>query len=147
MSSYQYRKSHSGDKTQWDFLYQGSHSLERTKFRAFSSFFPGKYTLFPGEFNSFEPRKNGRYFADSILKTISLTQMSIYWFNFQSNVLLCVQSTVHQHLFTVRYAWYIKLITVYTHASSCDIPVFMCSPHLIACYFQNLYVPMTYLRH
>ena len=47
--------------------------------------------------------KNGWYFADSILNTF-FTQMSIYWFNCQSNVLLCVQSTVHQQLFSQIYS-------------------------------------------
>ena len=49
-------------------LGQGSHSMERTKFRAFSRFFPGKNAIFQGEFNSLGPRQNGRHSADGIFK-------------------------------------------------------------------------------
>ena len=49
-------------------------------------------------------------------------------------------SVFHQHYIStclVRCALYIQLITVYTCASSCVIPVFMFSQHLIACFFSN----------
>ena len=49
-------------------------------------------------------------------------QMLIYWFECQLNVLLCVQSTVNQHLFS-------QMVQKINNAFSCVIPV-LCLDHI-----------------